>query len=171
MKSTKPVDDFIQNLDPPQPARRIRFPIAQKIGVPILLTLFIATLVFGIDERRTTTEDHFGPIHLRLDYPTRVIAGTAATFRITVRNESRARVDNISLHLDHRLVDQSEKVTAIPAARDPYTISLGTLFAGETKYARWELSPQAYLKNSNAIAVYAGAQKLGSRDFDFWLIP
>jgi len=171
MNSTEPVEDFLHSLDPPQPARRIRLPLAQKVGVSILLALVIAALIFGMNERRTATEDRFGPLHFRLEYPTRVIAGTTATFTIAIRNDSPSRVDDLYVHLDHRLVDQSEKLTTIPSAQDPYTIFLGPLAAGETKHARWELSPRTYFRNSSAFEIRTGARTLGKRDFNFWLIP
>lgn len=155
--------------DAPDIPRRVRLYPGQWIGIPILILIPLLAMLSVFGETRATAEASDGPVHVEVDYPTRLRTGQRSEIEVRVRNLSAAALTAVTLSFDPDYFARFADVSFMPGPGAPYELELTGLGPGETSVLRIELEGDRAWRSHGRISVHhdGGAAHLPLSTFTF----
>lgn len=129
---------------PPATARRVRLPLMQRIGIPLLLLAPVVALTGALGETRAVAVETSGAIELRVDYPTRVRHGRTHRVAVAIHNRSSEHIDTVHLAFDTTYVDRFARVVITPSVDRAFEVALTGIAPSETRVVFMELDGDQY---------------------------
>ena len=157
MPSTTPAPLADHPQSPPRTARRLSFTRKQLIGLPLLLTVPILTLLGVFGERSTRVSARSKALTIAAQYPERFRYRQVQSLQVSVTNITSRVLDTVHVSLDTAYISRFSSVRIEPAPHDAFAIDLRAVKPGESRLISAELWGERYGRHRGCILASTGS--------------